>query len=68
MKRTSLILDADLIAEAMRLTGAKTKTQVVDLALRELVKSVQRRKLQEELGSYKLTLTPEELQRLRRGE
>jgi Arc/MetJ family transcription regulator len=35
--RTNIVLDADLVAEAMRLTNARTKREVVDLALRRLV-------------------------------
>jgi Arc/MetJ family transcription regulator len=35
--RTNIVLDDDLVAEAMKLTHAKTKREVVDLALREVV-------------------------------
>lgn len=35
--RTNIVLDDELVAEAMRLSGAKTKREVVELALRELV-------------------------------
>lgn len=35
--RTSIVLDDKLIREAMRLTGARTKREVVDLALRDLI-------------------------------
>lgn len=37
MGRTNIEIDDDLVAEAIRLTGAKTKRQVVDIALRRLV-------------------------------
>jgi Arc/MetJ family transcription regulator len=37
MARTNIELDDDLVEKAMRLTGATTKRQVVDLALRRLV-------------------------------
>ena len=37
MGRTNVVLDESLIRQAMRLVGAKTKRQAVDLALRELV-------------------------------
>jgi Arc/MetJ family transcription regulator len=36
MARTNIDLDKALIAEAMRLSGAKTKKEVVHLGLREL--------------------------------
>lgn len=37
MGRTNIELDDDLVAKAMRLTGARTKREVVDVALRRLV-------------------------------
>ena len=35
--RTNIMLDDKLVTEAMKLTHAKTKRAVVDLALREIV-------------------------------
>ena len=35
--RTNIEIDDEVIREARRLTGVKTKREVVDLALRELV-------------------------------
>ncbi len=40
--RTNIVLDEDLVEEALRVTGMQTKREVVHLALRELVR--QRRK------------------------
>ncbi len=37
MGRTNIVLDDGLIKRAMRVSGAKTKRQAVDWALRELV-------------------------------
>ncbi len=37
MGRTNIVLDDRLVGQAMRLSGAKTKREAVDLALRELV-------------------------------
>ncbi|MDP6980652.1 MAG: type II toxin-antitoxin system VapB family antitoxin [Myxococcota bacterium] len=37
MARTNIELDDDLIAKAMKLTGARTKREAVDIALRRLV-------------------------------
>jgi Arc/MetJ family transcription regulator len=38
MARTNIVLDDRLVARAMRITGARTKRQAVDLALRALVR------------------------------
>ena len=37
MARTNIVLDDRLIAKAMRVTGARTKREAVDVALRVLV-------------------------------
>ena len=37
MARTNIVLDDRLIAKAMRVTGARTKREAVDVALRALV-------------------------------
>jgi Arc/MetJ family transcription regulator len=37
MGRTNIVLDDALVEKAMRLTGARTKREVVDIALRRLV-------------------------------
>ena len=37
MGRTNIELDDTLIEKAMRLTGARTKREVVDIALRRLI-------------------------------
>ena len=37
MGRTNIVLDDELVERAMRLTGATTRREVVDIALRRLV-------------------------------
>lgn len=37
MGRTNIVLDERLIRQAMKLTGAKTKREAVDVALRAIV-------------------------------
>ena len=48
--RTNIVLDDALVSEAMRLSRAKTKREVVDLALRELVARYEQRKLDDLVG------------------
>lgn len=43
--RTNVVLDNDLITEAIKLTGVKTKKDVISLALQELVTAKKRRNL-----------------------
>ncbi len=43
--RTNIILDDDIVEEAKELTPFKSKREVIDFALRELVKQLRRKKL-----------------------
>ena len=43
--RTNIVLDEDLVAEAQEVTGIATKREVVNFALRELVRQRRRGKL-----------------------
>lgn len=45
--RTNIVLDDDLIEEARRLTGIRTKSELVREALRELIRARRRRSLLE---------------------
>jgi len=63
--RTTLVIDDALIEEGMRATGAKTKRELVERGLKELIRARNRELLRSELGRFKLSLSPEELKRLR---
>jgi len=43
--RTNIVLDDELVDEALALTGARTKREVVQLALEELVRSRKKKNL-----------------------
>ncbi len=40
--RTNIVLDDDLVKEAFKYSGAKTKKELIHLALKELVENKQR--------------------------
>lgn len=65
MGRTTLEIDDELLRAAMEVYGTRTKTEIVDLALRELVRRRQLALLREEMGSFDLALDLDELRRLR---
>ena len=52
MAHTNIDLDEDLINEAMRLSGAKTKKEVVHLGLRELIRLARLSKVREHRGKF----------------
>lgn len=52
MAHTNIDLDEDLVAEAMHLTEAKTKKEVIHLGLRELIRLGRLRKVREHRGKF----------------
>lgn len=53
MKRTNIVLDEGLVEQGMQLTGLKTKRELVDYALRELVRRKEQKKVLELQGKFK---------------
>jgi Arc/MetJ family transcription regulator len=51
MKRTNLVLDEQILEEAVRLAGAKTYSRTVDIALREFIRRAKARRILELAGS-----------------
>lgn len=47
---TNIDIDEDLVAQAMRVSGARTKREVVDRALRELVARAKRPRIRDLFG------------------
>ena len=52
-RRTNIVVDDQLVSEAMRLTGASSMREVVDLALRDLVAKKKRRDITQLAGKIK---------------
>ncbi|MCD6574759.1 type II toxin-antitoxin system VapB family antitoxin [Candidatus Aerophobetes bacterium] len=65
MGKTTVVIDDKLINEAIKATGARTKREVIEKGLRELIKAKNREALREELGTYELDLSLQELKKLR---
>ncbi|MCK4910399.1 MAG: type II toxin-antitoxin system VapB family antitoxin [Thermodesulfovibrionales bacterium] len=55
MLRTNIELDEKLVDEAMKLTHKKTKKELVNYALKELVSKIKRKKLLELEGKVEWT-------------
>ena len=51
--RTNVVLDDDLVNEAMRLSGIKTKKDIISIALQEFVASRKRKNILELEGRVK---------------
>jgi len=51
MKRTNLVLDEEILEEAVRVAGVKTYSRAVDMALRDFVRRAKARRILELAGS-----------------
>ena len=65
MAKTTVVVDDALLDEAMRVSGAKTKKQAITTGLKELIRRKNLEALRQELGTFDLGLSSEELEKLR---
>lgn len=65
MVRMTVALDEHLLEEARRLSGAKTKREALEIALRQLVSRLRRQEIIAHAGAIELSVTQEELKKLR---
>ncbi len=68
MKKTTVLIDEQLLTDAMEAIGARTKKEAIRAELEALVKHHHRELLQKELGTFDIDLNLEELERLRNAE
>ena len=67
MSKTTVELDEKLLERARRAVGARTMRETIEAGLRALVAHARREKLRQELGTFDLDLTLDELLRDRRA-
>jgi Arc/MetJ family transcription regulator len=65
MGRTNIELDEGLVTEAMKLTNKKTKKEVVNYAIEELVRKLKRKKILELEGKVEWTGKLDEIRKNR---
>ncbi|MDL1969853.1 MAG: type II toxin-antitoxin system VapB family antitoxin [Candidatus Desulfofervidaceae bacterium] len=65
MKRTTIVINEELLEEAIKVTGARSKREAIEKGLRLLVRWYNKEALRKELGTFEIDLTLEELERLR---
>ena len=68
MGKTTVIIDDKLLKAAIEVTKAKSKREVIEKGLNELVHKKNIEALRKELGTYDLDLTLEKLNELRKIE
>ena len=65
MGKTSVLVDETLIKDALKATHLKSKKEVIEAGLQELIRRKNRDLFREELGSFDIDLSLEELNKLR---
>ena len=68
MGKTTVIIDDKLLKAAIEVTKAKSKREVIEKGLNELVHKKNIEALRKELGTFDLNLTLEKLYELRKAE
>ena len=65
MAKTTVIIDDELLDEAMKASGAKSKKEAITTGLQELIRRKNVEALRQELGTFDLALSLDELEKLR---
>jgi len=66
--RSTIDIDEKLLKEAQKITGAKTKKELVNLSLRELIRKKRKEHLISLFGSSVLNISLEDVKKLRKDE
>jgi Arc/MetJ family transcription regulator len=59
--RFSVAVDEELLEKAIRVSGARTKREAIEMGLRELVRRASRERMIEHAGKVDMSLTVKEL-------
>jgi len=68
MRKTTVLIDEELLKDAIEAIGARFKKEAIEAGLRTLVRQRNREALRKELGTFEIELTLNELERLRDAE
>jgi len=68
MGKTTVEIDETLMNEAIRITNLKTKKAVIEKGLKELLRARNRDLLRQELGTFDVDLSLEQLKKKRASE
>lgn len=64
--RSTIDIDERVLTEAMKVANVRTKKELIDLSLKELVRQKRRERLQAKLGKLSLDLSAGQLEKMRR--
>ncbi len=66
--RTTIDIDEKLLNEAMNVTNASTKRELIRISLQEVIRKAHVERLRKRLGKYTFDLTLDELEQIRNDE
>jgi len=68
MRKTTVMINENLLEKAIEAIGARTKKEAIEAGLKSLIQQHTREALRKDLGTFDIDLTLEELERLRNAE
>ena len=68
MRKTTVLIDEELLRQAMAAVGAQSKKEAIEAGLRNLVRQRHIEALRKELGTFDIELTLHELEQSRNAE
>lgn len=66
--RSTIEIDEQVLAEAMKVANVRTKKELIDLSLKELVRTKRRERLLAKLGKLSLNISAFQLEKMRGNE
>ena len=64
--RSTIDIDEHVLAEAMKVANVRTKKELIDLSLKELVRKKRRERLSAKLGKFPLAISASQLEKMRK--
>ena len=68
MRKTTVVIDEQLLEQAIEAAGARSKKEAIEAGLKTLIKSRNREALRKELGTFEIDMSLNDLERLRDDE
>ena len=65
MRKTTVVIDEQLLAQAIQAAGARSKKEAIEAGLKTLIKQRNREALRRELGTFEIDINLNDLEQLR---
>jgi Arc/MetJ family transcription regulator len=68
MRKTTVVIDEQLLEKAIEAAGARSKKEAIEAGLKTLIKHHNREALRKELGTFEIDMSLNDLEQLRDDE